>query len=75
MQHPKDPVPLVFCGRCEGEIVLEQSGSGGFGYDSVFYLPQLNKTMAEISMAEKNALSHRGHALDKLKQYLLANGF
>jgi len=50
-------------GRCVGEIALAPRGSGGFGYDPVFLLPNLQKTMAELSREEKGAISHRGQAL------------
>jgi XTP/dITP diphosphohydrolase len=49
-------------GECEGVIALEPRGEAGFGYDPVFYLPQLGKTMAELSLEEKNSVSHRGRA-------------
>ncbi|MCX7781369.1 MAG: XTP/dITP diphosphatase [Negativicutes bacterium] len=50
-------------GSCEGVILAEPRGEGGFGYDPLFYLPELGKTLAEISVAEKNKISHRGQAL------------
>lgn len=49
-------------GACEGEIILEPRGSKGFGYDPVFFLPELGKTMAELTPEEKNQISHRGKA-------------
>jgi len=51
-------------GVCEGYINEEPQGTGGFGYDCLFYVPELNKTMAELSKNEKNAISHRGQALN-----------
>ena len=54
-------------GICEGEIIPEEHGTGGFGYDSIFYLPELRHTMAELGETEKNRLSHRGKALEKAK--------
>jgi len=57
----------VVRGTCEGKIWHEKRGLKGFGYDPIFYLPQLNKTMAELSKDEKNALSHRGNAFKKLE--------
>ena len=57
-------------GTCEGRIAEELGGTEGFGYDPLFYLPQLGKTMAEISMAEKNKLSHRGKAFRQILPYL-----
>ena len=50
-------------GYCEGEIIPEERGAGGFGYDPIFLLPGLGKTMAELSMDEKNRLSHRAKAM------------
>ena len=51
-------------GVCEGTILFETRGDNGFGYDPVFYVPQLGKTFAEADGAEKNAISHRGKALE-----------
>jgi XTP/dITP diphosphohydrolase len=53
-------------GTVEGEILTAPRGSGGFGYDPLFYLPDLGKTMAEINLATKHRLSHRGRALRAL---------
>lgn len=50
-------------GNCYGEIIPEERGSGGFGYDPIFLLPELNKTMAELEMKQKNRLSHRALAV------------
>ncbi len=58
-------------GCVEGEILTERRGDGGFGYDPLFYIPILQKTMSEISSEEKNGISHRGYAIaafaEKLK--------
>jgi len=51
-------------GACEGVISAEPAGSGGFGYDPVFYIPGLKLTMAEISLDQKNRISHRAKALE-----------
>jgi XTP/dITP diphosphohydrolase len=51
-------------GACEGVISSEPSGSNGFGYDPVFYIPELKSTMAEITLDEKNRISHRAKALE-----------
>jgi inosine/xanthosine triphosphate pyrophosphatase family protein len=63
-----------FLGICEGEcsgiIAFEPRGDHGFGYDPVFYLPELGKTMAELSLEEKNRVSHRGKAVQKALQFL-----
>ena len=61
-----DPAPLIAEGIWHGKISEAPSGAGGFGYDPVFIVPNYNKTAAEISAAEKNAISHRGLALTKL---------
>ena len=53
-------------GSVEGEILIEPRGNGGFGYDPLFYLPALEKTMAEIDPVEKQLLSHRGKAFSAL---------
>jgi XTP/dITP diphosphohydrolase len=50
-------------GNCYGEIISEERGKGGFGYDPIFLFPELNKTMAELEMEEKNRLSHRAKAV------------
>ena len=60
-------------GYCEGEIIPEERGRNGFGYDPIFFRPDLNKTLAELSEAEKNAISHRGNAIKKAKPYLIRN--
>ncbi len=52
-------------GTVEGRILLGRQGSGGFGYDPVFYLPESEKTMAELSLEEKNRISHRAEAFRK----------
>ena len=57
-------------GFCEGEIIPEERGTGGFGYDPIFLLSQLGKTMAELSMSEKNRLSHRARAVMNAKVIL-----
>ena len=61
-------------GECPGTIAFSPMGEGGFGYDPVFFLPSLKKTFAQLSPEEKNAISHRGKALEafrvKLEDYL-----
>lgn len=56
---------LTWEGSCEGEITTERHGESGFGYDPVFFYPPLGKTFAEVSMKEKNKVSHRGRALQE----------
>jgi len=60
-------------GKCQGFIAFEPEGEHGFGYDPVFYLPGLKKTMAELPPEEKNLLSHRARAAAKLKVLLKRN--
>ncbi len=55
-------------GECRGVIAMEPKGGGGFGYDPLFYLPELGKTVAELSMEAKNKISHRGRAARELLQ-------
>jgi len=61
---------IFFEGRTEGIILKGMCGSNGFGYDPLFYLPELKKTYAEMDISEKNLYSHRGKALRKLAAYL-----
>lgn len=63
---------LLADGTCEGLILSESKGDGGFGYDPLFWLPAQQKTLAEMTVQEKNAISHRGNALKVLKQKLLS---
>ena len=57
-------------GVCEGIISFEAEGDHGFGYDPVFYLPELDKTMAELTLEEKNKVSHRAKAAEKAVRVL-----
>jgi len=57
-------------GVCEGRILEEMRGVGGFGYDPLFYVLELNKTMGELSKQEKNSISHRGQALRSMASKL-----
>ena len=59
-------------GVCEGEIGFEPKGNNGFGYDPIFFLPSRGKTMAELSGAEKNAVSHRGIAVGHMAAAILS---
>ena len=62
---------VEFCsGECGGVITFEPKGEQGFGYDPIFYLPELDKTMAELPLAIKNQVSHRGQAARKVFQVL-----
>ncbi len=66
VRHPDDPLPLVAQGLWHGEIARSARGVNGFGYDPLFYLPELKKTAAELDAATKNRLSHRAQALSRL---------
>ncbi|SMC46671.1 XTP/dITP diphosphatase [Papillibacter cinnamivorans] len=57
-------------GECRGELLREPRGSGGFGYDPVFYIPELRRTMAELTPEEKNRVSHRARALNQFLEEL-----
>ena len=70
MRNAADPSPIICEGSWEGMIVLEAKGSGGFGYDPYFYLPEYGCTSAELSADEKNRISHRGQALRLLLERL-----
>ena len=61
---------LTARGECPGSIAYAPMGEGGFGYDPVFFLPELKKTFAQLSAEEKNAISHRGKALEAFKEKL-----
>lgn len=66
MRGPGDTQPLVAEAEWHGEIAHAPRGSGGFGYDPYFYLKDLGKTAAELPSEDKNRISHRGQALQKL---------
>lgn len=65
-----DPQPVIADGVWNGEIVTAPRGENGFGYDPYFWIPSLNKTVAELSAEQKNQLSHRGQALRALFEKL-----
>lgn len=73
MRHEFDPSPIIAEGVWEGRILTEPRGEGGFGYDPLFYLPEYDCTSAELKAAEKNRISHRGIALQKLIRKLSQN--
>jgi len=66
---PQSKVEL-FSGECRGVIIDRPTGAHGFGYDPIFIVPELGKTMAELTMTEKNKISHRARAAEKAKEYL-----
>lgn len=65
-----DGKTLTLRGECEGTIIHEKRGDGGFGYDPVFYIEDKGQTFSEMSMEEKNKISHRAKAFAKLKEHL-----
>ncbi len=65
-----DPEPLIFDAQWHGEIAHAPRGKNGFGYDPLFHLPELGRTVAELDSAHKNAISHRALALSKLRARL-----
>lgn len=61
---------VTFEGTVSGVITMEKLGEHGFGYDPIFYVPRMHKTMAQLTDQEKGEISHRRQAIDKLKAYL-----
>lgn len=70
LEHAEDPTPVIGLGRWYGEILTEKRGTGGFGYDPIFWVEEMQKTAAELSKAQKNQMSHRGQALNALVMQL-----
>jgi XTP/dITP diphosphohydrolase len=71
LRHADDPAPLIAEGRWHGRILAAPRGSGGFGYDPVFFDPLLGRGAAELDAATKNRISHRGQALAQLRDLLV----
>lgn len=71
MENENDPVPLIAQASWHGIIAEAPRGTQGFGYDPIFYLPELGKTAAELMPEEKNMLSHRAQALQQLQKNFL----
>ncbi len=65
-----DGKEYTFTGEAEGCITEEHLGEGGFGYDPVFYSRELRKTFSQCTPAEKHSVSHRGRAMEKLREHL-----
>ena len=74
LRHERDPTPLICQGTWEGRILNAPRGTGGFGYDPVFFVPTENRASAELPPELKNRLSHRGQALRALLAALRARG-
>jgi XTP/dITP diphosphohydrolase len=72
VRRADDPEPMIAEGRWHGEVIATPRGSGGFGYDPYFLLPDFGRTAAELAPEEKNAVSHRGQALAQLVARLRA---
>ena len=72
LRHADDPQPLIVEGQWNGRILRERRGSGGHGYDPVFFDPVHGQSAAEMELSFKNGISHRGKALALLKQRLAA---
>lgn len=70
MSHANDPTPLICDGKWHGFILHAPTGSDGFGYDPVFYVPTEKKSAAELPLSVKNKISHRGMALQCLINHL-----
>lgn len=70
VRHADDPLPIIAQGLWQGEILDAPYGDGGFGYDPLFWLPELQDTAASLSAADKNNVSHRGQAIQQLLKQL-----
>ncbi|OCG32811.1 non-canonical purine NTP pyrophosphatase, RdgB/HAM1 family [Gilliamella sp. Fer2-1] len=66
MRHENDPTPIICLGKWHGLILNEAQGDGGFGYDPLFYVPELGCTAAQLTKEQKSQISHRGQALKQL---------
>ena len=73
VRHVGDPLPLIADGEWHGQILPTARGEGGFGYDPLFWLPELEQTAAELDARLKNTLSHRGAAMRHLLARLQAH--
>ncbi|MFU8798154.1 MAG: non-canonical purine NTP pyrophosphatase, partial [Gammaproteobacteria bacterium] len=72
LTHATDPAPVICQGMWEGRILPTPQGENGFGYDPIFYVPTHKCSAAELSLIEKNRISHRGQALKHLLNFLTA---
>ncbi|WNC29695.1 RdgB/HAM1 family non-canonical purine NTP pyrophosphatase [Thermosynechococcus sp. PKX82] len=70
LARPDGTIAVTTEGRCAGEILTAPRGRGGFGYDPIFWVPSQQRTFAEMSPTEKQQVSHRGQALQRLREYL-----
>ncbi|MFN3679012.1 RdgB/HAM1 family non-canonical purine NTP pyrophosphatase [Thermosynechococcus sp.] len=69
LARPDGTIAVTTEGRCAGEILTAPRGQGGFGYDPIFWVPSQQRTFAEMSPTEKQQVSHRGQALQRLREY------
>ncbi|OTG64707.1 RdgB/HAM1 family non-canonical purine NTP pyrophosphatase [Acinetobacter silvestris] len=72
VQHADDPLPQIFQGIWQGEVLEQARGENGFGYDPLFWLPELNISSAEMSKEEKNKISHRGQAMQLFRKSIVS---
>lgn len=70
VRHADDPLPIIAQGLWQGEVLDQPHGEGGFGYDPLFWLPDMEATAASLSATDKNRVSHRGQAIQQLLQQL-----
>lgn len=70
MRHANDPTPIICLGKWNGIILKQPSGDGGFGYDPLFYVPELGCSAADLTREAKSQISHRGQALKQLMEKL-----
>ncbi|HAT74050.1 MAG TPA: non-canonical purine NTP pyrophosphatase, RdgB/HAM1 family [Candidatus Moranbacteria bacterium] len=71
--NPKNQDISTFEGKIEGVILQKPKGTSGFGYDPIFFVPEIGETLAEIEIGSKNEIDHRGRALEKFKEAFLKN--
>lgn len=70
VRHAEDPLPIIAQGLWQGEILPQPQGQNGFGYDPLFWVPELQLTAAAMTPEQKNEISHRGLAINSLLQQL-----
>lgn len=75
LSDPHGQIQALATGRCPGQILTAPRGDGGFGYDPIFYVPQLDLTFAEMTYEQKQAIGHRGKALLALRAQLDQLGY
>jgi XTP/dITP diphosphohydrolase len=73
MRHAEDPTPLIATGLFHGVIHTEEVGTGGLGYDPIFFLPEYQCTVAQLPDTIKNNISHRAQAINQLRSFIISN--